>query len=195
MAPVLIATPAAVDANSYETSAEADAYFESRLPLVPPWDESDTKEIQLVMGTRLLDALFRGSRTLVPAQGALAAFYRIGRKWAGLPATATQRLAWPRTGLFHGNGTAVGANEIPWELKDALSELAGQLGMVDRTLDFQVATQGITSVKAGAVAVTFRDGYIASATLPQAVIDLIPPDWYTEEIVEGTQAFDIEVMP
>lgn len=194
MALVLVSTPAAANANSYEEVAEADAYFEARLPLDPPWDDADSKEVLLVMGTRTLDAAFRGQRILVPARGGVGAYWKVGRKWAGLPATSMQRLAWPRTGLSHENGAAILDTEIPWELKDALSELSGQLGLGDRTLDSDVIVQGITSVKAGSVAVSFRDGAIFPATLPQAVIDLIPTSWYTEEQDEPTSPFDFATV-
>lgn len=194
MAVTIVSTPSAANANSYEEVAEASAYFEARVALDPAWDDADNKEALLVMGTRVLDAAFRGYKTFVPAMGSIAAFYRIGRKWTGLPSTTVQRLAWPRTGMFDQNGNAIAVDAIPQDLKDALSELAGQLGLTDRTLDNQVAVQGITSVKAGSVSVSFKDGYIASAVLPQAVIDLIPPSWYTEEILEGAMQFDFGVV-
>lgn len=196
MAITIVSTPGAVNANSYVEVAEADAYFEARLALDPAWDDADSKEALLVMATRLIDAWFRGTRTYVPASGGVAAHYRIGRHWLGTIASTTQRLLWPRTGLLHDNGAAILASEIPWELKDAVSELAGQLGLGDRSLDNDVAAQGITSVRAGSVAVTFRDGFIAgSAGLPQAVIDLIPPSWYTEETIESAASFEFEVFP
>lgn len=189
------ATVGGAAANSYETVAEADAYFASRLPLNPPWDDADSKEALLIMATRLLDAMFRGTKTLVAQCGQCDAFYRIGRKWTGAPATTTQRLAWPRTGMYDQNGNAIPSNVIPQDLKDAESELAGQLNVSDRTLDNDVSVQGITSVKAGSVAVTFRDGYIATFTLPQAVIDLLIASWYTEETIESAvNTFDFEVM-
>lgn len=194
MAIVIVSTPAAANANSYEEVSEADAYFEARVALDPAWEDAESKEALLVQGTRLLDAMFRGSRILVTPQGGIAPYYLVRRRWTGVPSTTTQRLAWPRIGMLDQNGNAIGTNIIPQDLKDALSELAGQLGLGDRTLDNDVAVQGITSVRAGSVAVTFRDGYIDMRFLPQAVIDLIPPSWYTEEQIEGAYGFDFEVM-
>lgn len=191
MALTLVSTPGAANANSYEEVTDADAYFEARVALDPAWDEADSKEALLVMATRVIDAAFRGQRTLVPGKDS---YYRIGRKWLGATASSTQRLAWPRIGLYHDNGAAIAADEIPWELKEAVAEMAGQLGGTDRTLDNDVAVQGITSVKAGSVAVTFRDGAILAQTLPQAVVDLIPPSWYTEEVDELTQQADFAVV-
>lgn len=195
--PVLDATPAGSAANSYETVAEADVYFSGRLPLDPAWEDNDTdtKTMLLIMGTRTLDAAFRGQRILVPATGSVPAYWKVGRKWNGSASTSTQKLAWPRIGLFHDNGAAIGANEIPWELKDAESELAGQLGIRDRTLDNPIIAQGITSAKAGSASVTFRDSSaIFPFTIPQAVLDLIPPSWYTEEWIEPVEQFDFATV-
>lgn len=190
----LVATPGAANANSYLTEAEADDYFEARLPLATPWDEADSKAALLVMATRTIDAMFRGTKILVQAYGSIEAHYLVRRTWTGAPALTTQRLAWPRSGMFDQNGNTIATSVIPEDLKFATAELAGQLGLGDRTLDNDVAVQGITSVKAGSVAVTFRDGSILSQVLPQAVIDLILPSWYTEEQEEGVRQFDLEVM-
>lgn len=195
MALVLVSTPGASNANSYEEVAEADEYFDARLPLATPWGESDVdKEILLVMGTRSLDAMFRGTRVLVPASGSTAAYYLVRRAWTGQPSTTTQRLAWPRTGMFDGNGNAIDPAVIPTELKEALAEYAGQLSLKDRTLDNAVAVGGIKSVSAGSVSVSFRDGAILPQVIPEAVLNLLPPSWYTEELIEAVAAFDFEVM-
>lgn len=195
MAPTINATSGSSTANSYATVLEADAYFESRSALPTAWGDSESsKEALLVMATRLLDAMFRGTRILVQASGGIPAHYLVRRKWTGLPATTIQRLAWPRSGMYDQNGNAIGETIIPQDLKDALSELAGQLGIADRTLDNDVAIQGITSVRAGSVAVSFRDGTILSQVIPEAVLNLIPPSWYTEELEEGVSPFDLEVM-
>lgn len=193
MALVLVATAGAANANSYETVLEADAYFEARLPLATPWEDAESKEILLVMGTRVLDTLFRGSKVLMPAVGGQPAFYRVTRAWTGAPATTTQRLAWPRTGMYDQNGNALSSSTIPQDLKDALSELAGQLGLGDRTLDSDVVVQGISSVSAGSVSVSFRDGVLPQV-LPDAVMALIPPSWYTEEIIESVMSFEFDVI-
>lgn len=195
MALTLDATVGGSSSNSYVTEAEADDYFDARIPLATPWDDAESKPLLLIMGTRVLDAAFLGQRILVPARNGASAYWKIGRKWRGAPASTTQRLAWPRTGLTHpNNGAGIAEDELPWELKDAVAELAGQLGLVDRTLDNSIITQGITSAKAGSVSVSFRDGAIFPATLPQAVIDLIPPGWYDEEIDEPTQRFDFAAV-
>lgn len=194
MPPTIVETPGSATANSYETVVEADAYFDARVPLEIPWDDAESKAALLVMGTRVLDAMFRGTKMLVSLDGSATSRYIVRRKWTGLPATTTQRLAWPRSGMYDQNGNAIAETVIPLDLKYALSELAGQLGLTDRTLDNKAIMQGIKSAAAGSVSVTFKDGIILPSVLPDAVINLIPPSWYTEEQEEGVSPFDFEVM-
>lgn len=178
----LVATPGAANANSYETLAEAEAYYETRLP-VAGWDNADDQEVLLMMGTRVLDALAMPLRTFVPARSGQAAYFIVRRTWTGSPATTTQRLAWPRIGMKDMNGNEIASNVIPQALKDALSELAGALGTSDRTLDNDVIVQGIKSVRAGSVALTFND-MIENHVLPDMVWNLMPPSWFTQEVIE-----------
>ena len=193
--PTIVATAGATNANSYVTLVEAAAYFDARLPLSTPWDDNDNKEASLIMATRLLDAFFRGNRVLASAVGSVAAFYRIGPTWLGTPTSTTQRLAWPRSGLLTQNGATLDSTTIPQEIKDATCELAGQLVVKDTTLDNAAAALGITDVKAGSVSVSFRDGVILGKPLPDAVLLLIPSDWYTEEQITSAFGFDFEVIP
>jgi len=177
----LVATPGAANANSYETLAEALAYFETRTE-VAGWENADDQEVLLMMGTRVLDAMARARKTYVPANKGVAAHFITRRTWTGAPATTTQRLAWPRTGMYDANGNAIASNVIPQDLKDALSELAGALGTSDSTLDNDVIVQGLTSVKAGTVALTFKD-MIERHVLPDFVYDMMPPSWFTDEVI------------
>jgi len=192
--PTIIATPGASNANSYETLAEANEYFDERLPLNPPWIASGDLSIQaLIMATRVLDAMAQPYKYFVPASGSTPAYYRTRRQWTGAPSTTTQRLAWPRIGMYDRNGNPIPADVIPYELKAAESELAGQLQQGDRTLDNTVVTQGIKSVSAGSVSVTFKDD-IAVQVLPDAVLNLLPPSWFTDELVtwaSPSEEFDV----
>jgi len=178
--PTIVATPGAVNANSYETLAEAQAYFDTRLPLAG-WDDADDQNVLLIMGTRVLDAIARPLKVFVLLQDSKS-YYRTRRQWTGAPATTTQKLAWPRTGMYDANGNAIASNVIPQDLKDALSELAGQLGASDRTLDNDVIVQGLTSVRAGSVSLTFKE-MIETHVLPDAVWNLMPPSWFTDELI------------
>jgi hypothetical protein len=110
-------------------------------------------------------------------------YYYTSPKWTGAPATTTQRMTWPRTGMYDRNGNAIASNVLPKELKEAQSELAGQLIMSDTTLDNSVVVSGLTSVKAGSVALTFKD-MIERHVIPDAVMELLIPSWLTDELVE-----------
>ncbi len=101
--PTLVATIGAANANSYLTHAEANAYFDERLPLSVPWVASG-QEAALIMATRTLNALAQPLKTLFPGP---PAYYRIRRQWTGAAATTTQRLAWPRVQMYDQNGNAL----------------------------------------------------------------------------------------
>ena len=174
---LLDATPAGPAANSYLTVAEADAYYATRVALNPAWEDADSKETLLIMATRQLDASFYGTKRLVVAA---TPYYLIGRKWTGAPSTTTQRLSWPRQVMNDANGNVIDALVIPEDLKFATAEFAGQLGIGDRTLDNDVIVQGLKSVKAGSVALSFKDNFNPQV-LPDAVVNLLVPSWYTEE--------------
>lgn len=190
--PTIIATPGAANANSFETLVEAQAYFDGRLPLAG-WDNAADQNVLLIMGTRVLSAFARPFRTLVRPSNGQSAYYVTRRQWTGSPASSTQKLPWPRTGMYDSNGNAIGSTVIPDDLKDALSELAGQLGTTDTTLDNPVIVQGITSLKAGSVALTFKD-MIEQHVLPDMVWNLMPPSWFTDELIEPAMEAQFDVV-
>jgi hypothetical protein len=187
--------PSAIDAtvggaasNSYETYAEANAYFADRIPITPAWVASGN-EAYLLTATRILDALAQPFQTFMPGN---PPYYRVRRQWTGSPATATQRLAWPRIGMYDANGNAIASNVIPQALKDAESEFAGQLLKGDRTLDNDVIVQGLTSVKAGSVSLSFKESIIPQV-IPDAVYNLMPVSWLTDELYVPANPAFIEV--
>jgi hypothetical protein len=180
MAVVLDATVGGATSNSYETIEEAQAYYDTRTP-VAGWDNAADQAILLMMGTRVLEAMSRPMKSLVTKDGQ-ALYYITRRTWTGQPATTTQKLAWPRTGMYDANGNAIPDDVIPQDLKDALAELAGALGTSDSTLDNDVKVQGLTSVRAGSVSLTFKD-MIEQHVIPDFVWSLMPPSWFTDETV------------
>jgi hypothetical protein len=191
--PSIDATVGGANSNSYELLSEANTYFDERLPLNPPWVASGDNAIRaLLMATRGLEQFGQAMKLLVPATGGVAAYYRVARRWTGLPASATQRLSWPRIGMFDNNGNPIPTDVIPQELKDAESEFAGQLLKSDRTLDNDVITGGITSVRAGSVSVSFKD-QIFKQVIPDAALGLLVPGWLTDETVEAASPalFDV----
>lgn len=187
--PTIDASVGGVASNSYETHAEANLYFEERPPISPPWVASG-QEVYLIHGTRTLDALAQPFRTFFPGN---PPYYRVRRQWTGAPATTTQRLAWPRTGMYDRNGNLIPSNVIPQDLKDALSELAGALKKGDRTLDNDVIVQGLTSVRAGSVALSFKNDIIPQV-IPDMVYNLMPQSWLTNELYEPANQAEFGVV-
>jgi hypothetical protein len=183
----LIATPGAANANSYLTLAEAMAYFETR-SAVAGWEDADDQSVLLMMATRVMDAMLR-PHTVYNRD---TEEYITGRAWTGSPATTTQKLAWPRTGMYDANGNAIPDTDIPSDLKDAVAELAGALGTSDTTVDNDVIVQGITSIKAGSVSLSFKD-MIEKHVMPDMVWNLLVPSWYSEQVVTPAQValFDV----
>jgi hypothetical protein len=193
---VFDATAGGPAANSYLTVLEAQDYFDNRRlgpALGDAWDSADpSQEALLIMATRIIDMYFVGHRTLVHESGE-SPYYITSSHWTGSPATTTQALAWPRSGMYDRNGNAISSSVIPQELKDAVAELAGQLAKEDTTLDYDVRVKGITSVKAGSVAVTFKN-LIAAKVLPDAVWFLLIPSWYTDELIDPAYRAEFDVV-
>lgn len=157
MALVVDATPGGVSSNAYATVAEATAYHEGHL-YASTWTEA-TAAVQaqaVVMATRILDERY---------------------EWAQYPTAATQALQWPRNGVEDVlRLSAIDSSVIPSKLKEATAELARQLIDGDRTADSQVETQGVSSMTAGSVSFSFKDG-IKAKVMPDAVRNMIPAWW------------------
>lgn len=175
----LVTTPGAANANSYASVAEADSYASEHL-YASGWlsASSAQKEAALIMSCRLLDAM--------------------PRAWTGAATTSVQALGWPRTGMTNRNGFGIAVMSIPLALKNAQSEFARQLLSDDRTEDNDVISLGLQSVKAGPVAVTFKEKESErlalarrdslEAVVPEAVIMLLVPSWL-KDVREEDEAY------
>ena len=115
-----------VDANSYASVADGDAYFEGHL-YATAWTAatSGTKAAALVMATRLVDSQFQ---------------------FNGYRAHETQALQWPRERCPDPDRNAVTSSlqspvlssfvpndEVPKSVSEAVCEMARELLIVDRT--------------------------------------------------------------
>ncbi len=180
----LVTTPGAANANSYGTLADLVAYADTR-PFVPAWFATATdavREAAMISAARLLDA---------------------GFTWTGTAVDAVQSRAWPRNGMLTRNSFAIPNTSIPADLIAAQCEFALQLGAGDRLADNDPAKLGITSVRAGSVAVSFQAPDVstlegaevmtrlleaemawASRTFPDSVRLLLVPSWYTAATVQ-----------
>ena len=155
--PSVIATAGSASANSYCTVEEATAYHAARLSS-PEWTaaSADNKAVAVIMATRVLDQQFL---------------------WAEYQSTKEQALRWPRTGILDASELAfVPSDSIPSELKNATAELAWSLLKGDRTLDSDVEAQGLKSLTAGPVSLTFKDN-VSAKVLPDSVFYMLPRWW------------------
>jgi hypothetical protein len=123
----LNATLGASDANSYVTLEEADAYFEDRM-YSSSWDAFSDQASLLISSSRMLD-------------------WHI--KWKGAKSTSAQSMQWPRTGAVRPDGTEIGSDELPPEVKIAVFEQAFANISGDRTADDPLA--GIGQLQAGSL--------------------------------------------
>src|SRR5688572_8720086 len=163
----LIATPGAVNANSFETLAEFNTYLSERLFSETASAATDAKkEAALIMSTRLIGRWFI---------------------WNGMVWTQTQSLPFPRLGLVNANGQPIPEGVVPQELKDAESELALVLLNAGTTDVTQASdTAGISKIKASSVEITFKDvkDTLAGKVMIDTVTMLIPLSWYSATIVD-----------
>lgn len=153
-------------ANSYASLEDAAAYHDTH-PYAATWDDADEdqKVRALITATRTLDTWF---------------------DWNGDISSLTQRLLWPRRGVLRPGispgmqdvrrndwhepfGVLLDSATVPVIIAEATSELARQLLDSNRTADSDVESQGIRSLKAGPVDITFSSATTAKP-IPDAVM-------------------------
>jgi hypothetical protein len=149
MACTLETTTGGASANSYCSIADGDSYHETHL-YADDWTDadSDQKCKALQSATRLLDQNY---------------------EWQGSPTNIDQALRWPRQGAYDADGNLLASDEIPIGIEQGTAELARLLIAGDRTAESDTAVQGITSVTAGDVAVTFNGSASTSRPIPDSV--------------------------
>lgn len=151
MASTLVATPKAINANSYATIAEIDVVLGDRLA-VDAWDEAllEQRTRAALWATTLLDRRVH---------------------WKGTRRTTAQALHWPRNGVIDfDTGTEFDADTIPAFLVEAtavyalflletLPTTAGELAGVQSVKmgDLSVSFGGRTTVRADAVPLAVRE--------------------------------------
>lgn len=154
--PTITATAGAIDANSYVTLDEAETYMESRLHKTT-WEDADQaeKEAALIWAGRLIDRTIR---------------------FNGTKASETQAMAWPRSGLVDESNYDVSESSVPLIIKDLQVELAFLLLSSDRTAESQAGAQGLTSLRAGPVSLSFKDEIVVKQ-VPDTLLATLPITW------------------
>lgn len=153
----LIATPGAADANSYVTVADAWTFMEEQLnpeawATVPPGTTYHLpvwQAIALIHATRLLDAQVH---------------------WAGIRATETQALAWPRTGVLDQDGRLVASTTVPVAIRRATTLYA--LALMDEAAQAsaQAARTGVRAKTIGSTRIEYHE----SASVPTLASQRLP---------------------
>jgi hypothetical protein len=136
--------------NSYVTVAEADTYFLDRID-VAAWTAADepTKSQALVTATSMLDNLL----------------------WTGTAITATQPLAFPRSGEYFDPkiGTTISIEDVPKRVITATMELAYHLINNDNAQD---ETGKVESIEVGPIKLLHIS---APSKIPSMVFRLVQP--------------------
>ncbi len=165
----LVTTAGSALANAYCDLAFANQYHEDRPAVGTTWEDADDnqKTAAILWATMLMDALWF---------------------WTGYPTDAVQALQWPRGAMIKRNGWEyVDIHTIPVELQRATAEYARQLLVSDRAGDSDVESQGLKSITAGPVSLSFKESVYAKP-VPDIVVGLIPPEWgYPRARVSGTK--------
>lgn len=155
---VLDATPKGTASNSYITAADADTYFLGRMATAA-WDAADTatKERALVAATNRLDQ----------------------EEYVGTKTDSTQRLKWPRTGVYDDDGLLVDADTIPRVIAEATCEIALEFlnaGVDTDTLALgKLAAFNVVQVPGVRVEPARNTGTVAGTLSPQ--VQRLLGDW------------------
>jgi hypothetical protein len=153
MAVVLIADAGSPTANSFCDLATANAYFAGLL-YADDWTDADedTQTRALITATLLI--------VVAIADG-----------WGGWPASTTQALPMPRSGLRSRLNAAIPSNVIPLALAYATAEYARQLISAGAMPSAPSDTAGLKRVKAGPVEIEF-DGSASVGSDGRLPIDI-----------------------
>lgn len=188
---VLTVTPGDPNANGYADVAYITAYLSGRGVMATLWDAVEDKEFAAARAALMIDVML-SPRRVQDIDRQLTLIYPT---WTGAPASATQAMAWPRTGMTNRNGVPILSTVIPIELQSAVAELAGVSAGKDLTLDNATALKGIKTLGVGPINFGFKDNVMTTKVLPDFVTFLLVPSWMTDTDVEfWVRGFDIEAL-
>ena len=161
MAPTIVATAGATNANSFITAAEGDTFADARLGTLA-WSSAsaDDKARSLVMATNGLETL----------------------EYIGTRAATTQALSWPRENAKCGDKSYT-KTEIPDEVKLATFELANALITTPTLLQNASTTtalvdgipkRDLSRLKLDVMEIEWRDNISSSTTKPVTPLTVLP---------------------
>lgn len=141
-----------LNTNSYVTTAEADAYFATRID-ADEWVSAtdELKEQALVTGTQLIDE----------------------RHWIGSAISSSQTLAWPRKNAIYydpkmGQDITIAENETPPQVKIAVYEQALHL-LQNEDLIAQ-KTQTFESISIGSISLSDSNNDVTKTSITPSII-------------------------
>ena len=173
MAPTVITTPGASNANSYCSVSRADTILtDERMHAKTTWSTlsggDDDKGRLLIWSTYLHDALF---------------------DWPGYPSNpTTQALRFPRTGFVDRDGYVIDSTTIPAFLERSCAELAYAL-IEDKTIWPSALGQGLSELSVDVIRVKFDQG---------ALQEMIPPYISDQLLLWGARQIsggDVGIVP
>jgi len=169
----LIATPKAVNANSYVTESVANTYLSGSRLYIAKWVAADTttRETALIWATSLLDQVM---------------------DWYGAIRTTEQALRWPRSGVQDQDYRNIDYDTIPPLLERATSELALYLLQRDRLKDPALIGQGFKRVKVGSIEIEV-DSTKLTDMIPSNIYVMLEPFGVPKAIsVSGGKQIKVE---
>lgn len=124
-------------ANTYATTAQADAYLAARG--AEKWAEldDDGKTIALIRAADTLNSY----------------------NWKGVTAKPGRVMTWPRKGVAYADGTPVKEDEVPLQIVNAQCELAGAIvtNEADPLAPVDTTVGAVTSEKVDVIAVSYAE--------------------------------------
>lgn len=145
----IVATPGAVNANSYADEAYAESFFMSRLGS-DAWLKaaSETREAALIQATVMLDSMF---------------------EWNGERTTEEQSLRWPRAWCEDRDGYVIDDDIVPDLVKQAQCELAKFL---IANSGYSGESRDVDRLTIGTIRLDFDDS-ASALPIPTVVVELL----------------------
>ena len=182
------ATVGGSNANSYLTVAEAESYFDTRLHS-GEWGalSAADKEKALIWAARIIEQKVSAfwSKKDLPKDATIRVLSDLPKTdseayvvWTGEPAYQDQALAWPRKGMKNHNGFDLPDDVVPQRIKDFQCEVALKLIGEDRTEENAATAQGLSSLQAGPVQLSWNDDAPNPKLIPDSVMQVLVKSWW-----------------
>lgn len=152
------------NSNSYTTVAYCDTYLMANSFMYPLWQALDLLQQQLVLvwASRYIDQRATWNGRMRSEAMQFGDETNLVATWASPPEFSPvpqQSMRWPRVNVRDIDGNVIAYDTIPYQLQDAVCEMARYLFQYDRSLERP--QDFLTELKAGDVTLKFRDAVLA----------------------------------